>query len=86
MEGRLKYRPSKTQITLTETKELLKAYAKENKKMRQVLSEAESALKFARDKLIEKEEENRQLKLIILRMTEQEERNADSRRSNRELH
>lgn len=78
MEGRLKYRPSKTQITLAETKELLKVYAKENKKMRQVLSEAESALKFARDKLIEKEEENRQLKLIILRMTEQEERNAHS--------
>ena len=78
MEGRLKYRPSKTQITLAETKELLKAYAKENKKMRQVLSEAESALKFARGKLIEKEEENRQLKLIILRMTEQEERNAHS--------
>lgn len=86
MEGRLKYRPSKTQITLAETKELLKAYANENKKMRQVLSEAESSLKFARDKLIEKEEENRQLKLIILRMTEQEERNADSRRSHRELH
>ena len=86
MEGRLKYRPSKTQITLAETKELLKEYANENKKMRQVLSEAESALKFARDKLIEKEEENRRLKLIILRMTEQEERNADSRRSNRELH
>lgn len=86
MEGRLKYRPSKTQITLAETKELLKAYANENKKMRQVLSEAESALKFARDKLIEKEEENRNLKLIILRMTEQEERNADSRRSHRELH
>lgn len=86
MEGRLKYRPSKTQITLAETKELLKEYANENKKMRQVLSEAESALKFARDKLIEKEEENRQLKLIILRMTEQEERNADSRRSHRELH
>lgn len=86
MEGRLKYRPSKTQITLAETKELLKEYVNENKKMRQVLSEAESALKFARDKLIEKEEENRQLKLIILRMTEQEEHNADSRRSHRELH
>lgn len=76
MEGRLKYRPSKTQITLAETKELLKEYANENKKMRQVLSEAESALKFARDKLIEKEEENRKLKLIIFRMTEQEERDA----------
>ena len=76
MEGRLKYRPSKTQITLAETKELLKEYANENKKMRQVLSEAESALKFARDKLIEKEEENRKLKLIIFRMTEQEGRDA----------
>lgn len=76
MEGRLKYRPSKTQMTLTETRELLKAYAQENRKMRKVLEEAESALKFARDKLIEKEEENRKLKLIIFRMTEQEERDA----------
>ena len=74
MEGRLKYRPSKSQLTLTETRELLKEYVKENKKMRKVLSEAESALKFARDKLTEKEEENRKLKMIILRMTEQEEK------------
>lgn len=86
MEGRLKYRPSKTQLKVSEMRELLQAYAKENRKMRKVLTEAEDALKFARDKLIEKEEENRNLKLIILRMTEQEERNADSRRSNRELH
>lgn len=86
MEGRLKYRPSKTQLKVSEMRELLHAYAKENKKMRKVLTEAEDALKFARDKLIEKEEESRQLKLIILRMTEQEERNADSRRSHRELH
>ena len=86
MEGRLKYRPSKTQLKISEMREMLHAYAKENKKMREVLTEAESALKFARDKLVEKEEENRQLKLIILRMTEQEERNADSRRSHRELH
>ena len=76
MEGRLKYRPSKTQLKISEMRELLRAYAKENKKMREVLTEAESALKFARDKLIEKEEENRKLKLIILRMTEQEERDA----------
>ena len=76
MEGRLKYRPSKTQLKISEMRELLRAYAKENKKMREVLTEAESALKFARDKLIEKEEENRKLKLIIFRMTEQEERDA----------
>lgn len=76
MDGRLKYRPSKTQLKISEMRELLHAYVKENKKMREVLAEAESALKFARDKLIEKEEENRKLKLIILRMTEQEGRNA----------
>lgn len=76
MEGRLKYRPSKTQLKISEMRELLRAYAKENKKMREVLTEAESALKFARDKLIEKEEENRKLKLIIFRMTEQEGRDA----------
>ena len=76
MEGQLKYCPSKTQLKISEMRELLRAYAKENKKMREVLTEAESALKFARDKLIEKEEENRQLKLIIFRMTEQEERDA----------
>ena len=76
MEGRLKYRPSKTQLKVSEMRELLHAYAKENKKMRKVLTEAESALKFARDKLIEKEEENRKLKLIIFRMTEQEGRDA----------
>ena len=63
------------QITFTDYEEGI-AYAKENKKMRQVLSEAESALKFARDKLIEKEEENRQLKLIILRMTERGDKDA----------
>lgn len=76
MEGRLKYRPSKTQLTLREMRELLEMYRRENDIMRDTLKEAESALKWARDTLIKKEEENRKLKLIIFRMTEQEERNA----------
>lgn len=40
------------------------------------LGEAQDALKLARDLLKVKEEENRQLKLIILRMTEGGEKNA----------
>lgn len=40
------------------------------------LGEAQDALKLARDLLKSKEEENRQLKLIILRMTEGGEKDA----------
>lgn len=40
------------------------------------LGEAQDALKLARDLLKTKEEENRQLKLIILRMTEGGEKDA----------
>ena len=68
-----RYKPSKTQLTLTETKELLESYKRENANLRKALDEALDGLKFARQKLIEKEDENRNLKFIILRMTEQEE-------------
>ena len=66
------YKPSKTQLTLTELKEQLESYKRENAKLRKAVDEALDGLKFARQKLIEKEDENRNLKLIILRMTEQE--------------
>ena len=72
-----RYKPSKTQLTLTETKELLESYKKENAKLRKAVDEALDGLKFARQKLIEKEDENRNLKLIILRMTEQEAQKND---------
>ena len=68
-----RYKPSKTQLTLTETKKLLESYKRENANLRKALDEALDGLKFARQKLIEKEDENRNLKFIILRMTEQEE-------------
>ena len=86
MQGRMKYAPSKTALTMAELKANLSEAQKGLEKAARDLGEAQDALKLARELLKEKEEENRQLKLIILRMTEQEERNADSRRSNRELH
>ena len=65
-----RYKPTKTQLTLAETKELLEAYKKENRSMKAELGDVQYALKWTRDKLQEKEDENRRLKLIILRMTE----------------
>lgn len=72
-----RYKPSKTQLTLAEVKEQLAAYKKENRKLRDELGDVQYALKWTRDKLIEKEDENRKLKLIILRMTEQAEAQKD---------
>ena len=68
-----RYKPTKTKLTLAETKELLESYKKENRKLKAELGEVQYALKWTRDKLIEKEDENRNLKLIILRMTEKGE-------------
>ncbi len=72
-----RYKPSKTQLTLTETKELLASYKRENAKLHKAVDEALEGLKFASQKLIEKEDENRNLKLIILRLTEQGEAKKD---------
>ena len=79
MEGssKVKYRPTKTQLTLTELKSINEAFKQENRKLKAELGDAQYALKWTRDRLIEKEEENRKLKLIILRMTEQGEAKKD---------
>ena len=77
MNGR--YTPSKTQVTLTELKMLLTEHRKKLNEASKALEESTDALKLARKLLIEKEEENRKLKLIILRMTEGDGKDADSR-------
>lgn len=77
MNGR--YTPSKTQVTLTELKMLLADYRKKLNELSKALDESADALKLARNLLIDKEEENRKLKLIILRMTEGDGKDADSR-------
>lgn len=74
MNGR--YTPSKTQVTLTEMKTLLAEYKKNLNEANKALDESTNALKLARKLLVEKEDENRKLKLIILRMTEGGEKNA----------
>lgn len=77
MNGR--YTPSKTQLSLTETRMLLNEYKKKLNEANKALDMSVDALELARKLLIEKEEENRKLKLIILRMTEGDGKDADSR-------
>lgn len=71
MEGKAKYAPSKTALTMAELKVKLKEANDALHRANNALTEATDALKLARELLKVKEEENRQLKLIILRMMEQ---------------
>lgn len=71
MVGRNKYAPSKTALTMAELKENLTEARKGLEKAVRDLGDAEAALKWTRGKLVEVEAENRKLKLMILRMTEQ---------------
>lgn len=73
MEGKAKYAPSKTALTMAELKAKLKEANDALHRANNALIEATDALKLARELLKAKEEENRQLKLIILRMKEQED-------------
>lgn len=71
MVGRVKYTPSKTALTVAELKAKLNEATDSLHRANNALTEATDALKLARELLKAKEEENRQLKLVILRMTEQ---------------
>lgn len=76
MVGKLKYAPSKTSLTISELKAKLKEATDALHRANAALIEATDALKLARELLKAKEEENRQLKLIILRMTEGRDKDA----------
>lgn len=71
MQGRYKYQPSKTALTMAELKANLTEAQGQLKKAVGELGEVQAALKWTRDKLIDVENENRKLKMLILRMTEE---------------
>lgn len=71
MQGRYKYQPSKTALTMQELKANLSEAQEQLKKAVGELGEVQAALKWTRDKLIEVEDENRNLKLMILRLNEE---------------
>lgn len=70
MVGKNKYAPSNTALTMAELKDKLKEATDAFHRANNALTEATDALKLSRELLKTKEEENRKLKLIILRMTE----------------
>ena len=67
-----RHKPNQAQLLILELRKQLAAYKEENLKLRKSIEDSIFGLEYARKKLIEKEEENRQLKLIILRMEESE--------------
>ena len=70
--------PIKTKLKMSELQSLLLAYQQENNELRRELETKAITAKYAVNKLVEKEEENRKLKMIILRMSEDLACEADS--------
>jgi len=70
MEGKNKYRPTKTQLTLAQLKSLCDSLKNDNRKMAAELEKANRDKEWAMNQLQEVQADNRRLGLIILRMTE----------------
>ena len=79
MEGssKVKYRPTKTQLTLAEYKNLLEAYRRENRKMKAELETAQKERAWAMEKLQDAQTENRRLGILLTRLSERGEPNVE---------
>lgn len=72
MEGSssVKYRPNKTQLTLTELRELCEALKAENRKLKAELLKAQKDRAWALEKLQDEQIENRRLGITITHLME----------------
>ena len=72
MEGSstIKYRPNKTQLTLTELRELCETLKKENLKLKAELRTAQKDRAWALEKLQDEQIENRRLGITITHLME----------------
>ena len=75
MEGSsiIKYRPNKTQLTLAELRNLCEALKAENRKLKAELRKAQKDRAWALKKLQDEQIQNRQLGIIITRLSEKGE-------------
>ena len=80
MEGSsaVKYRPTKTQLTLAEYKNLIDAYRRENRKLKAELEKAQKDRAWAMEKLQEVQADNRRMGILLTRLSEEKgEENAE---------
>ena len=72
MEGssKVKYRPTKTQLTLTELKTMCDALKAENRVLKKELRKAQEDRAWALVKLQEAQDQNRQLGMMITYLSE----------------
>lgn len=80
MEGSsaVKYRPTKTQLTLAEYKNLIDAYRRENHKLKADLEKAQKDRAWAMEKLQEVQADNRRMGILLTRLSEEKgEENAE---------
>lgn len=72
MEGSstIKYRPNKTQLTLTELRELCETLKTENRKLKAELRKAQKDRAWALEKLQDEQIENRRLGITITHLME----------------
>ena len=72
MDGssKIKYRPNKTQLTLTELRELCDALKAENRKLKAELRKAQKDRSWAMEKLQDEQIQNRQLGAMITYLSE----------------
>ena len=80
MEGssKVKYRPTKTQLTLAEYKSLIEAYRRENCKLTAELEKAQKGRAWALDKLQEVQADNRRMGILLTRLSEKGDGNVEA--------
>ena len=78
MEGssKVKYRPTKTQLTMTELKTMCDSLKAENRVLKKELRKAQEDRAWALVKLQEAQDQNRQLGMMITYLSEKGGRNA----------
>lgn len=80
MEGssKVKYRPTKTQLTMTELKTMCDSFKAENRVLKKELRKAQEDRAWALVKLQEAQDQNRQLGMMITYLSEKGESDAES--------
>lgn len=78
MEGRIKYLPSKTQLSMFEMRQICEKLKRENEKLKAELRKAQEDSKWALWRLQDAQEQNRQLGITITYLIERSSGNVET--------